>query len=291
MLLGKDKWHVEHQLPAPITSPISHIPETFQEYVDALPLWEQDLFSQLEMSFECYTILDLIDQYPAVPSSGSSDQFQRQLSTLITISDGSSMDGNMTFGWTMSLPNGQRIASCASPAPGSKDSSFRVEAYGMLSMVRFLFHLFSFCDAHQAWQIQLSTDNKPLLQRITEYQQYKTYFPNATSNADWDVVQAISTTCAKMHIVPFFRHVKGHQDDKTAYGNLPLEAQLNVDADHEAGSYYQMHPNDDTPVWLIPGTCANLNINANTISSGYTQAIQTAWTAPPLLAKIQERNG
>ncbi len=85
-----------------------------------------------------------------------------------------------------------------------------------------------------------------------------------------------------MHIVPFFRHVKGHQDDKTAYGNLPLEAQLNVDADHEAGSYYQMHPKDDIPVRLIPGTCANLTINNNTISSGYKQAIHTASTAPPI---------
>jgi hypothetical protein len=94
-----------------------------------------------------------------------------------------------------------------------------------------------------------------------------------------------------MHIVPFFCHVKGHQDDKTAYGNLPLEAQLNVDADHEAGSYYQMHPHDNTPVWLIPGTCANLTINANTISSGYKQVIRTASIAPPLLAKIQECNG
>jgi hypothetical protein len=65
----------------------------------------------------------------------------------------------------------------------------------MSSMVRFLFHLFSFCDARQAWQTQLSTDNKPLLQRIMEYQQYKTYFPNATSNADWDIVQAKATTC------------------------------------------------------------------------------------------------
>jgi hypothetical protein len=151
-------------------------------------------------------------------------------------------------------------------------------------------HCGVFCDAHQAWQIQLSTDNKPLLQRIIEYQQYKTYFPDATSNAEWDIVQAISTTCAKMHIVPFFCHVKGYQDDKTAYGNLPLEAQLNVDADYEAGSYYQMHPNDDTPVWLIPGTCANLTTNANTIS-GYKQVIRTASTAPPLLAKIQEHNG
>jgi hypothetical protein len=99
MLLGKEKWHVEHQLPAPITSPIPHIPKTFQEYVDALPLWEQDIFSRLEMSFGCYAILDLIDQYPVVPSSGSPDQFQRQLLSLIAVSDGgSSMDGNMTFG-------------------------------------------------------------------------------------------------------------------------------------------------------------------------------------------------
>jgi hypothetical protein len=99
MLLGKDKWHVEHWLPAPITSPIPHIPATFQEYVDALPLWEQDIFSQLEMSSGCYTILDLIHQYPVVTSSGSPDQFQRQLSSLIAVIDGSSMDGNMTFGF------------------------------------------------------------------------------------------------------------------------------------------------------------------------------------------------
>jgi hypothetical protein len=185
-------------------SPIPSIPETFQEYADSLPLWEQDLFSQLDMVYGCFTILDLIDQYPVAEASGSPDQLQRQLSSLLAVSDGLSMDGTMTFGWTMSLPNGQRIASCAGPAPGSKDSSFRAEAYGMLSMVRFLFHLFSFCDASQTWQTQLSTDNQPLLKRIMEYQHYKTYFPNATSNADWDVVQAIATTCAQMQIVPFF---------------------------------------------------------------------------------------
>jgi hypothetical protein len=192
----------------------------------------------------------------------------------------------------MSLPNGQRIATCAGPAPGSKDLSFRAEAYGMLSMVRFLFHLFSFCDAHQAWQIKLSTDNQPLFQRIIEYQQYETHFPNATSNADWDVVQAISTTCAEMHIVPFFCHVKDHQDDKTANGNLPLEAQVNVDVDHKAGSYYQMHPDDGTPVRLIPGDLRQSNYQRqHNLLRIYKQTIWTASTAPPLLAKIQERNG
>ena len=290
MLHGQDMWQIQHPIPVLPTSPLPQIPETFQEYVDCLPLWEQDLFAQLEMSFGCYTLLDLIDQYPVESPSSNHDKPQ-QLSSLIAVSDGSSMEGNMTFGWTMSLPNGQRLAGCAGPAPGSKDSSFRAEAYGMLSMLRFLFHLTSFCAATPTWQTQFSTDNQPLLKRIREYQRYNTYYPNATANADWDVLQAIVTTCAQMTIVPFFRHVKGHQDDKTAYDNLPLEAQLNVDADHEAGAYYQMHPHADIPVRLIPGTCANLTIAGDTISSGYKRAIRTASTAPPLMAKIQERNG
>jgi hypothetical protein len=42
--LGKDMRQVEHRLSVPLKSPPSHIPETFQEYVDFLPLGEQDLF-------------------------------------------------------------------------------------------------------------------------------------------------------------------------------------------------------------------------------------------------------
>jgi hypothetical protein len=52
-----------------------------------------------------------------------------------------------------------------------------------------------------------------------------------------------------------------------------------------------MHPDDETPVRLIPGTCANLTINGNTISSGYRQAIRTSLATPPLMAKIQKQNG
>jgi hypothetical protein len=35
--------------------------------------------------------------------------------------------------------------------------------------------------------------------------------------------------------------VKGHQDDTHEYTKLPLEAQLKVDADHKAGSYYHVY--------------------------------------------------
>jgi hypothetical protein len=155
MILGKDMWQVVHRLPVPLKSPILHIPKTFQEYVNHLPLGEQDLFSQLEMLFRCYTILDLIDQYPVADASGSPDQLQRHLSSLIAVSDGSSMDTDMTFVWTLSLPNGQRTAACSCPAPGLRDLSFPGKAYRTLAIVHLLFHLFSFCEARHTWQTQL----------------------------------------------------------------------------------------------------------------------------------------
>jgi hypothetical protein len=34
-------------------------------------------------------------------------------------------------------------------------------------------------------------------------------------NTDWDMVQAIVASVESMNIVPFFRHVKGQQENKT----------------------------------------------------------------------------
>jgi hypothetical protein len=90
----------------------------------------------------------------------------------------------------------------------------------------------------------------------------------------------------------FFHHVKGHQDNKTAYRNLSLEVQLNVDAGQEAGYYYHnMNRDAATPVCLIPGNCTNLTIDGNIISSSYKHAIHTVSTTPKLMAKTQEPKG
>jgi hypothetical protein len=126
-----------------------------------------------------------------------------RVSSLIAVGDGSSMNSTVTFGWTMSLPDGTRITSCSGPTPGSKGSSFRPKAYGMLPIVRFIFHFFSFCDARHTCETQLSTGKQFLLQRVKEYQHYTTYFPNTTLNKDWDVVKAIVATSESMNIVPF----------------------------------------------------------------------------------------
>jgi hypothetical protein len=60
---------------------------------------------------------------------------------------------SMTFGWVLSLPTGYHLTTCLGPAPGSTQSSFHAEGYGMLLISHFLFHLFHFCGVNPDFQI------------------------------------------------------------------------------------------------------------------------------------------
>jgi hypothetical protein len=71
--------------------------------------------------------------------------------------------------------------------------------------------------------------------------------------------------------------MKGHQDDNTSYDKLTLQAQLNVDADHEARNFQWNHAptlRDLAP--LSPHTYVQLNIDGRTISGHYRHHIHTA---------------
>jgi hypothetical protein len=83
------------------------------------------MFSQLTMEVDCYTFLERVNSQPEAAIQ------------LLTMSDGSDDDGAMTFGWIISLINGQRLARCAGPVYGPYGSSFRAEGYGFLSVLSF----------------------------------------------------------------------------------------------------------------------------------------------------------
>jgi hypothetical protein len=64
-----------------------------------------------------------------------------------------------------------------------------------------------------------------------------------------------------MPIEKSFHHVKEHLGDKIARNNLQLEAQLNVDADAEAGEYhFFLHPEPQPHLARLPSNAAQLNI-------------------------------
>lgn len=83
--------------------------------------------------------------------------------------------------------------------------------------------------------------------------------------------------------------MKGHKDSNTLYAALPLEAQLNVNADTEAG-YYQCQNAVHWPIIpRLPSDCVQLHITGHVISSKAQKRIWEAFTLPPYLHYIQGR--
>jgi hypothetical protein len=133
-----------------------------------------------------------------------------------------------------------RLEICSGPAYGT-GSSHRAEATGMLSAARFLFHLAQYCNSPIVNQLVYISDNKGLITRMRQQQEYKTCFPNVTLAPDWDLTEAIHDSNQHLAEPPKYRHVLGHQDKMTHYTQLPLTARLNVDADEAAGAFHWSH--------------------------------------------------
>jgi hypothetical protein len=195
----------------------------------------------------------------------------------------------MTFGWVIALPNGRRLARCSGPAFGPFGSSFRTEGYGFLSVSRFLFHIQDFCACTDKWVIKMMTDNQGLLTRVMTEMQYETPFPNITLLLDWDITNKISQSLRNLHSSTILTHVKGHQDDHRQYCDLPLDAQLNVDADTEAGYYQCMYPAKRPLVLQLPSNGVQLHISGNVICSKVKRSIREAFSVPPYLQYIEKR--
>ena len=86
---------------------------------------------------------------------------------------------------------------------------------------------------------------------------------------DWDIVQQIIFSLRLFPLLPEIRFVQGHQDDDHPYTTFSLPAQLNVDADHLAGSYVP-HPNKHpTIVTMIAGSAVSLHLLFGTITTKY----------------------
>jgi hypothetical protein len=96
------------------------------------------------------------------------------------------------------------------------------------------------------------TDNQGLLTRVTTSLPFDDPFPNTTLQADWDVTNKIVHSIRQLGIT---------QDDSIYYAALPLNAQLNVDANAEAGTYQHTYPVQRPLIPRLPSNRAQLNIN------------------------------
>ena len=116
---------------------------TFAEFVQTLPDWEVELLQHVEMEDDPFEFC--IELQPN----------QR------AVSDGSVRHNNQgAFGWTIRNEHGTRVASGMGPARGSKPTSYRAEAYRLLSLLLFLVRIAEYTDMQIPWIGTIGTDSQ-----------------------------------------------------------------------------------------------------------------------------------
>lgn len=151
---------------------------------------------------------------------------------LIAVSDGSVKEFAMTFGRVISASNGIRLAMVAGQCSG-RQNSIRSEAAGMLYVSLF----YALLNTHfemQSVDIIFVSDNLELIKRSRNHLDYTNLYPYTKLTSEYDWTEQINAK---------FERVKGHQDDKLEYHQLPLNAQLNIDDDALAGLFQKDHGN------------------------------------------------
>ena len=151
------------------------------------------------------------------------------------VSDGGNIDDHGSFGWIITN-NHTTIFENHGTARGTPMSSFRAEAYGKLSWIIFLKHYTTYYHITPTCQIISYLDNLEVVKRTSQTMDYTRL--STALFADYDILIAIHREEHQLlNTVPTLQssqHVKGHQDDITAYRDLTRPAQLNIRADELA---------------------------------------------------------
>jgi len=209
---------------------------------------------------------------------------------LLSVSDGSVKFHNMSFGWIIASPDGQRLAAGAGAGPcQGRGNSLRSEGAGMLSATLFL-ALISHHMEHQL-KVEFLSDNRELIRRMKDHQHYDDPYPNATLASEYDIIEEIYNTCKIYKITGSYQWVKGHQDRHTEYESLPLNAQLNVEADYYAGQYQDNFGKLRPLCTLLPTSGAMLSIRTISVTSDYRNQLIRAYTEPRYIEYVQNRFG
>jgi hypothetical protein len=130
-----------------------------------------------------------------------------------------------SFGWALSLNDGDKLAHCSGPVFGSKPTSYRAEGYGLLPMIRFLIRLSEYCVNTQALNhCRMASDNSSLVDNVLDRQQPSQLLdeldPNAPDRSlhhmaraqpalvsDWDILNEIRVSLPQLPTTPTIQWV------------------------------------------------------------------------------------
>jgi hypothetical protein len=198
---------------APMCKVIVSKSEYFSQYLQEAAVGERWCFSHMDMGDEGQTIATAL-----------------QHGEVIAVSDGSFQD---TFGlsaWVVEGANELSRATGAVVVPGAaKDqSAYRSELAGIFSIMIFIKKLCEFYNISSG-AIELGCDGQSTLDKAFNYVALI-----HLEEPNHDILHALCTLWAQSPISWKFKHVRGHQDDRSSIESLDRWAKLNVEMDTKA---------------------------------------------------------
>lgn len=156
----------------------------------------------------------------------------------------------MSFGWVLATPTGDVLAEDAGPCNG-RGNFLRSEGAGMLTVKVFMALILKFTSKDSATLLYIS-DNQELVNQMTEHKNCKHFFPNEITKSDFNVTEQIYLTRREPNINATCKWIKGCQDEIVPIEELPIEAQLNIEADAIAGDFQLRKGRFRSLVHLLP---------------------------------------
>jgi ribonuclease HI len=186
----------------------------------------------------------------------------------VLVCNGSVQREQGRFGWVLALSTGVVLSTGKGPAYGHDITSYRAEAYGMLSGILYVNKILQFYQSRQdaltssakIRNMRIVCDNEGLITAIRTllHRKRSDFVLNDTIGPEWDVIQAIVQSIREFGTVAMI-HVKGHQDEGNANRRLPLLVRLNVQADKLATSFQRLTNHRGDAVPCIGGNYAQLH--------------------------------
>jgi hypothetical protein len=90
-----------------------------------------------------------------------------------------------------------------------------------ISLLCFIYDLFSFCQQSLPAALPLFFNSKNLLDKTRTYLRHPWYYPNTSLQSDWDVVLQITSTILLLPNRPHLVHVKAYQGNAATFDDLP----------------------------------------------------------------------
>jgi hypothetical protein len=260
-------------------------PADFQTYVHTTTKpWERALLSHLNWKIPPFQVIAFIHQ-------------MKDTDSLLLVSDGSSFESkSMSFGLALGSASGTALVENQGPAFG-RPSSHRAECTGCLSGALLLHHLQQFTKITNpvSSPVVAISDNQGMILSLTDRLTYKTVYPNATLQPDWDLLEEIANTFSRTSIASLtFRWVRGHQDtssSSTPPPTLSPKALLNIRADSLAGKYHLLIDTKARPrTPLMTTTRCVLQMQGASVHANYSAAIRRAVAEPAYVAYLDRKH-